>query len=75
MEIVSLVGTLAAKGGPHLHISVANSQGQTIGGHLMEGNSIYTTAEVVLGNANNLLFVRELDPQSGYEELVVECNP
>jgi len=36
MEIISLSGTLSLSG-IHLHMSVANNMGKTLGGHLMEG--------------------------------------
>lgn len=42
-EIVSLTGTLCINGS-HLHISVSDSTGKTIGGHLMPGCKVYTTA-------------------------------
>ncbi|WP_345109826.1 PPC domain-containing DNA-binding protein [Hymenobacter algoricola] len=69
-EIVSLVGTLAV-GGSHLHLAVADSTGRTIGGHLLDGNIIYTTAELVVGVLEELDFRRETDPVSTYKELVV----
>src|SRR5262245_55935329 len=69
-EIVSLVGTLDAEG-YHLHVSLSDGQGQTIGGHLMEGCLIYTTAEIVIGEADRLLFSRPFDPETGYPELEV----
>ncbi len=72
-EIVSLVGTLEPDGG-HLHISLSDSTGRTMGGHLMEGSLIYTTAEIVIGVANTLRFTRAMSADSGYEELVVEEN-
>ncbi|RMG62136.1 MAG: DNA-binding protein [Bacteroidetes bacterium] len=40
-EIVSLVGTLSPDG-VHLHLSIADSSGRTLGGHLMPGCRIYT---------------------------------
>ena len=40
-EIVSLVGTLSASGGGHLHLAVADSTGRTLGGHLLDGCRIY----------------------------------
>lgn len=70
-EIVSLVGTLSADG-PHLHIALSDSTGATIGGHLLEGCEIYTTAEVVLGNARSLRFRRTVDPATGFPELTIE---
>ncbi len=70
MEIVSLVGVMATEG-THLHISLSDSLGTTIGGHLVEGNEIYTTAEIVLGIMPGYRFAREHDPASGYKELKV----
>lgn len=69
-EIVSLVGTLSVNGS-HLHLSVSDSTGRTIGGHLLDGCRIYTTAEIVLGELPQLDFVRETDATFGYQELVV----
>lgn len=69
-EIVSLVGTLSVNGS-HLHISLSDSTGTTIGGHLVEGCIVYTTAEIVLGVLPQYRFTREKDPQSGYQELKV----
>lgn len=84
-EIVSLVGqvdfqnpdSLAAfniTGSGHVHISCSDEKGQTIGGHLLSGNIIYTTAEIALLSYEQALFARELDngPKgSGYYELKV----
>ena len=67
-EIVSLVGTVSPDG-VHLHISLADSTGKTIGGHLVEGCEIYTTAEIVMADARGLRFTREQDSQTGYQEL------
>lgn len=70
-EIVSLVGTFS-QNGAHLHLSISDTHGNTLGGHLMEGSLIYTTAEVVLGELPGLTFHRPLDPLTGYDELIVE---
>lgn len=67
-EIVSLVGTLSPAG-PHLHLSISDSTGKTIGGHLVEGCIIYTTAEIVIGELKGVRFTREKDEQTGYQEL------
>jgi uncharacterized protein len=67
-EIVSLVGTLGPDG-VHLHVSIADSEGRTIGGHLVEGCLIYTTAEIVIGDAQGLTFSREQDEHTGSKEL------
>ena len=69
-EIVSLVGTLSTAGS-HLHLAVADSTGRTIGGHLLDGCRIYTTAELVLAELPALEFRRETDPTFGYQELTV----
>ncbi|SFQ66364.1 PPC domain-containing DNA-binding protein [Hymenobacter arizonensis] len=73
-EIVSLVGTLSTNGS-HLHLAVSDSTGRTIGGHLLDGCVVYTTAEIVLGELPALDFRREEDPTFGYQELVVHPAP
>ena len=70
LEIVSLEGTLSQHGA-HLHIVVSDSEGQVIGGHLMDGSNIYTTAEIVLGIVPNAIFKREIDSLTGYRELTI----
>jgi len=67
-EIISLSGTVS-RNGCHLHIAVADNTGTTIGGHLLHGCTIYTTAEIVLTQSGNYLFKRESDPESGFQEL------
>ena len=69
-EIVSLVGTLSTNGS-HLHLAISDSAGRTIGGHLLDGCRVYTTAEIVLGELPQLEFRRETDATFGYQELVV----
>jgi predicted DNA-binding protein with PD1-like motif len=70
-EIVSLVGTLSPDGS-HLHISLSDGTGATIGGHLLEGNEVYTTAEIVIGEAEYLQFRREVDPVTTFKELTIK---
>ena len=69
-EIVSITGTVSIHGS-HLHVSVSDGQGKTIGGHLVSGCTIYTTAEIVILGFDDLVYKRELAEDSGYEELVV----
>jgi len=69
-EIVSLTGTFS-DASCHLHISVSDHEGQTIGGHLLDENLIYTTAEIVVINLGDLEFKRITDPTYNYKELVV----
>lgn len=71
LEVVSLVGTLSPRGS-HLHLSVSDETGRTIGGHLLEGSSVYTTAEVALVALDDLRFRREKDPETTFDELVIE---
>ncbi len=52
-------------------VSLSDSTGATIGGHLLDGNEIYTTAEIVIGEARQLQFRREADPETTYKELTV----
>ena len=72
-EIVSLNGTLS-QNGSHLHMSISDSTGKTIGGHLMEGNIVYTTAEIVLQSSDSLVFRREKDGSTPWEELQIDKN-
>jgi uncharacterized protein len=71
LEIVSLAGTIASFGGSHLHISVADRNGTVVGGHVKEGCIIRTTAEIVLATLDGYAFHREIDPDTGFPELVV----
>ncbi len=70
-EIVSLTGTVS-NNGSHLHISLSDSTGNTLGGHLLQGNIVYTTAEIVIQSAPNLIFKREKDGSTPWEELQIE---
>ncbi|MBL0152876.1 MAG: DNA-binding protein [Chitinophagaceae bacterium] len=69
-EIVSLTGTLSPDG-PHLHIAISDSTGKTIGGHLMKGCKIYTTAEIVIQSSEQFTFERKKDGTTPWEELQV----
>jgi uncharacterized protein len=70
-EIVSMTGTVSIHGS-HLHIAISDGEGATIGGHLVSGCKIYTTAEIVIAEFDDVIYKRELlENDSGYEELVV----
>lgn len=69
-EIVSITGLVSVHGS-HVHISISDGRGHTIGGHLVAGCKIYTTAEIVILAFSNLIYKREFAEDSGYEELVV----
>ncbi|CAH2213591.1 PPC domain-containing DNA-binding protein [Tepidibacter aestuarii] len=67
-EIISLGGTLS-KNGSHLHVCLANEKGICIGGHLMYECYIYTTAEIVIGKLEDIIFKREYCEDTGFKEL------
>lgn len=69
-EIVSLSGTLSTSGA-HLHMAVADAQGQVLGGHVCYGNTVRTTAEVLLVKAQGWELERTLDERTGFKELVI----
>jgi predicted DNA-binding protein with PD1-like motif len=69
-EITSLTGTFSDSLA-HLHLSVSDKKGKATGGHLLEGNLIFTTAEIVVGELSGLTFAREKDDVSGYLELAI----
>lgn len=70
-EIVSMTGTVSVHGS-HIHVAISDGEGKTIGGHLVPGCKVYTTAEIVLAVFEDVIYKREmLVNDSGYEELVV----
>ena len=69
-EIMSLAGTVSVNGS-HLHISISDSTGKTIGGHLLDGCKIYTTVEIVIGFTTVYEFTRKKDGTTEWEELQV----
>lgn len=70
-EVVSLSGLISIHG-THLHMSVSDSTGKTIGGHLLEENIVYTTLEIVLGEITGEVHLRTPDSTFGYNELEVK---
>lgn len=70
MEILSFVGTLS-EDGPHLHLAVSDNTGRVTGGHAQEGSIVRTTAEVVLGELEDVVFTRPICGITTYDELVV----
>ncbi|APV49193.1 DNA-binding protein [Betaproteobacteria bacterium GR16-43] len=73
-EILTLAGTLGA-GGVHLHMSISDSEGRVLGGHVAEGCIVRTTAEVVIGRAEGWTFERSPDPVTGFRELDPRRKP
>lgn len=70
-EILTLAGTLS-KSGIHVHASVSDENGRVFGGHVLDGNIIHTTAEIVLLENCEYEFKREKDPLTQYLELKIE---
>ena len=69
-EIVSMTGTVSIHGS-HLHISVSDGDGKTVGGHFESGCKIYTTAEIVIAVFEEVIYKREFAEDSGYDELAI----
>lgn len=67
-EIICLNGTVSING-IHLHAAVSDNLGNVFGGHLMEGNIIFTTCELVLLEFTELVFTREHDLATGFKEI------
>ena len=70
-EIVNLTGTVSINGS-HLHLAISDSTGATIGGHLLDGNIIYTTAELVISFTEKYQFTRMKDGTTPWEELQIK---
>jgi 8-oxo-dGTP diphosphatase len=71
LEILSLTGSLSPDG-LHVHIALSRGDGTCVGGHLVPGCIVATTAELVIGELEALEFRRPIDPATGYGELRVE---
>ncbi|MBE9032537.1 DNA-binding protein [filamentous cyanobacterium LEGE 11480] len=69
-EILTLSGTVA-EAGIHVHMTVADAQGNCKGGHLVEGCEVYTTVELVLALLPAVRFQREFDASTGFKELLI----
>jgi predicted DNA-binding protein with PD1-like motif len=70
LEMISISGTLSASGA-HLHMSVSDASGRVYGGHVGYGNTVRTTAEILLAMLQDWSLAREHDPATGFNELVV----
>ncbi len=72
-EVLTLSGTLG-KDGVHLHMSVADTQGECKGGHVVYGCRVNTTLELVIGLVSGVKFEREMDHSTGFKELKISQN-
>jgi predicted DNA-binding protein with PD1-like motif len=70
LEILTLAGSLSP-GGAHLHMSVSDSRGAVLGGHVARGCIVRTTAEILLALLPEHRFSREQDAGTGFAELVI----
>ncbi|MGC4047449.1 MAG: DNA-binding protein [Armatimonas sp.] len=71
LELLTLAGTLTSDGS-HLHASIANTVGQVLGGHVLPGCIIRTTAEILIAPLTTPLH-RKPDPNTGYLELTTDA--
>lgn len=71
-EIVSLNGTVSARR-CHIHIALSKEDMSSIGGHLCPGCIVNTTCELVIGELPGIAYGVEEDPETGYDELIL--NP
>lgn len=69
-EILALVGTVSQHGS-HLHLTLGDGNGHVLGGHLLDGCKVYTTAEVVLVESPHHVFTRAVDGSTPWAELQV----
>ena len=70
-EILGVTGTLSINGS-HLHICISDQKGKAMGGHLLEGNKVYTTAEIILQQTDDFVFTRETDPFTQWKVLQIK---
>ena len=69
LEVVSITGTVSDTG-MHIHLSASDSEGKTVGGHVMPGCKVFTTIELVILNLRDeWTFDRKIDEQTTYLEL------
>ena len=72
-EILSLSGMLS-QDGVHLHMMVADSQGNCRGGHVVYGCQVYTTLELAIALLPEIHFQRVFDPSTGFKELQISAE-
>jgi uncharacterized protein len=71
LELLSLSGTLSPNGS-HLHASIADAAGTVLGGHVVSGCIVRTTAEVLIASLPDHAFERVTDPATGFRELRIK---
>jgi predicted DNA-binding protein with PD1-like motif len=73
LEILTLAGSISPDGA-HLHMSVSDTCGLVLGGHVARGCTVRTTAEILLALLPKHYFSREHDERSGFAELVIRAD-
>ena len=68
-ELMTLSGTVS-RDGVHLHMSIASASGQVFGGHLVHGNEVRTTVELLLLPLTEWALSRKFDSETGFLELL-----
>lgn len=71
VEIVAGTGTVS-KNGCHVHIVVSSQDGVVFGGHLKEGCIVGLTVELVVLVFDDTTYTRQLDEETGFNELVTK---
>jgi predicted DNA-binding protein with PD1-like motif len=72
-EILTLSGLISIDG-IHVHVSVADNEARVFGGHLSDGNIVFTTVELVIASFPSIQFAREFDPATGFKELSIQSS-
>lgn len=70
-EIVSCVGTLS-KNGMHIHISISDTNFQVLGGHIVKGCLVQSTAEIVIIALENHQLTRMKGELTDFKELRIQ---
>jgi len=58
----------------HVTVSLGNSEGKVVGGHLAYGTIIYSTAEIIIAELSNIILLRKNDPLTKMLELSTELD-
>jgi len=70
-EIIAGTGTIS-KNGCHIHITLSDKEGNVIGGHLKDECRVKYTVEIVIGIFDDVVYKRELDEKTRFNELSFE---
>jgi hypothetical protein len=73
LEIVCAGGTISENAETHIHVVLSDGE-NVYGGHLIEGNTIYTTAEVFLLSLPNVISTRIFDHETRHRELAFKSK-